>query len=85
MANNRIYLICKICEYPGPFEDIVKRTFFAIAKWYPGSGWGTNREDNESFNQWLEFHSHDQEFPFRFEYEVHEIASELNEASKPLD
>lgn len=69
MANNRIYLVCKVCDYPGPFEDVIKRAYFGLAKWYPGTPWYTNREDNSVFNQWLEYHTHEQEFPFRFEYE----------------
>lgn len=59
MANNRINLICNKCG-----------SEFAIAKWYPGSAWYTNRETNDTYNEWLEAHNHESPCePFRLEYE----------------
>lgn len=53
MANNRMYLVCNICNSENP--DV---GFFAIAKYFPSSGWYSIREDNKSLNEWLETHTH---------------------------
>lgn len=42
---------------------------FYLAKWYPGSAWYSNRETNESFDEFLEKHWHDDEHAFWFRYE----------------
>lgn len=73
MANNRILIWCKECgsiEKRWDHSEVVKRPFFAIAKWYPDRPYYTVRENNETLNAWFDYHSHgSQEFPFRFEYE----------------
>ena len=47
MANNRIYLVCKVCG-----------DYYAIAKYYPDTGWYSNGGDNLiGFEDFLEKHS----------------------------
>lgn len=72
MANNRLLLICETCFPQGrgtPYDNT--DAVFAIAKYYPSTGYYTGRPNNDSFNEWLERHRHDgDEYPVRMEYEV---------------
>lgn len=63
MANNRLYLVCKRCEGDR----------FAFAKYFPSSGYYTNRTDNKSLNDWLDKHLHEAaDYLFSMQYEVPE-------------
>ncbi len=64
-------LVCARCHPDSPVRELGKNNAtFYLAKWYPGAPWYSNRETNESFDEWLECHSHHAEqFPFRFEYQ----------------
>lgn len=73
MANNRLVLICTVCNPTDEWHyniDTKIDNVFAVAKYFPSTGWYTRRTNNESFNRWLEFHGHDREWPYRFDYEA---------------
>ncbi len=53
MANNRMYLACTKCDGEA----------FYLAKYYPSTGWYTNRRDSDpdmadDLETWLDLHRH---------------------------
>lgn len=70
MANNRLILVCEECYPEGRGKAYNDNAEFAFAKYYPATGYYTVRENNDSFNQWLDRHKHDhQDFLYRMKYE----------------
>lgn len=74
MANNRLVLICNHCN-PGKWEYHTNGVF-AIGKFYPATGWYTNRKNMaEDLDEFYEKHSfchggeYGKEWQFRMEYE----------------
>lgn len=62
MANNRLFLLCQVCNV----------TYY-LAKFYPATGWYGVYAD-EVFDKWLKEHTHDLSFSggnyFKLEYEI---------------
>lgn len=76
MANNRLVLICRVCnqkEWQYFLQaNIRNESIFVLGKWYPGSGWSIGNRGTDGLSEWIEKHSHGQEYPFRMDYEVPE-------------
>lgn len=60
MANNRMYLICDVCA--AVEETTHDDCVFYLAKYYPATGWYTNKVDEQAsqldslLNAWLDKH-----------------------------
>lgn len=69
MANNRLVLICTICN-PSEDWDYGVNTC-VMAKYYPSTGYYTDKGKLNAFSVFLEHHLHPgEDYPFRLEYEV---------------
>lgn len=84
MANNRMFLICKVCN-PDPkadwprWDSLLEQGFFHLAKWYPGEigDWYTNRPETIGtlLDEFFTMHAHPDKYPggtespFRLDYE----------------
>ena len=84
MANNRMVLVCNVCNpVPNAWSYKDKKGVLIIAKWYPGGPYYRNNNDTmgQEFEYFLKEHNHDelpskhykkgagQENPIRLEYE----------------
>lgn len=71
MANNRMYLICNVCE--PKWETMPPKAGFPLGKWYPGNGgYGGNKIDGGKLEAFINEHEHNNhEHPLRLEYEIY--------------
>lgn len=68
MANNRMALICNICE--PKWETMPPKAGLILGKWYPGGGYANTSVTQERLNDFLIEHEHNgNEYPLRLEYE----------------
>lgn len=72
MANNRMFLICNICE--PEWKTMPPKAGFFLGKWYPGyndSGYGNGSPyDGVKLMEFVNDHCHNNhEYPLRLEYE----------------
>jgi hypothetical protein len=81
MANNRMWLVCKIC-IPGEFIEVYEwghlskenpQKAMPISKWYPYSPHSATMCVGTDLQDFYDAHSHNgEEYPFRLEYECPE-------------
>ncbi|MEK6828659.1 MAG: hypothetical protein AABY15_00910 [Nanoarchaeota archaeon] len=87
MANNRMYIICNICE--PTWKISVPKAGFFLGKWYPGSydGYWCKELDGKELDKFIQFHAHNNhEHPLRLEYECNDeerlLEKELKKTGK---
>ncbi len=59
MANNRMYVSCRICNPKNDYS--VPDSWVCIAKYYPSEGWYIKENAEIRLGSWLERHNHDNE------------------------